>query len=285
MSTNPIKQAAQITKAYAEDWDGLTREECKEAGFSDVQCNVLVPALGKKVKGKITADEQKKLEDAGFAKDFIKNLAGDDGNKALQSRVKWLADRINPKMDLGICQTNCDANERFDGVIELEWIGPAAAPAVPALIVALKDENWGVRSPAAWALGKIGPAAAPAIPALIAALKDENRNVGVSAAWALEQIGPAAIPALIAALKDKNSVLLYEAAYLLGKIGPAAVPPLIAALKDEDRNVRYCATLALGKIGDHLAIPPLQKMIREDPDLLCRQAAQESFDKLMEKFR
>ncbi len=225
MSADPIKQAAQITKAYAEDGEGLTSGECKGAGFSDAQCNILVLALGNGAEGNITAEEQKKLEEVGFAQEFIQSLAGEDGNKALQSRVRWLADRINRKTILNYCWNNCDVWERKRGVQELWEIGPAAAPAVSTLIVALKDEEWDVRNSAVWALGKIGPAAAPAVPALI------------------------------------------------------------EALKDKDMAVRYNAAWALVEIDDPHAIPPLQKMIREDPDARCRQAAQESFDKLMEKFR
>ncbi len=321
MSTNPIKQAAQITKAYAEDREGLTRKECKGAGFSDAQCYTLVQALGTGAEGNITADEQKKLEEFRFAKDFIKNLAGDDGNKALQSRVKWLANQFNRKTFLTVCWRNCDAWERERHIRKLAEIGPAAAPAIPALIAALKDEDWDVRSSAARALGNIGPAAASAVPSLIAALKDENRNVWDKAVDALGNIGPAAVPALIAALKDKDSDVRSSAARALGQIGPAAasaVPSLIAALKDKNSNVRYFAAGALGNIGpaaasavpsliaalkdkdldvcrsaawslgdigDPHAIPPLEKMIRKDPNPYCRQAAQEAFDKLMEKFR
>ena len=192
MSTDPIKQAAQITKAYAEDGDWLMLKECKDTGFAKAQCNILVLALGNGAEGNITAEERKRLEEAGFAKEFIRELAGDDGNKALQSRVRWLGDRINRKTFFTVCWNNCDVWERKRGVQELWEIGPAAAPAVSTLIVALKDEEW---------------------------------------------------------------------------------------------NVRYSATVALEQIGDPHAIPPLQKMIREDPDAHCRQVAQDAFDQLMEKFR
>ena len=456
MSVDETKRAAQITKAYAEDREGLTRKECKGAGFSDAQCNVLVPALGKGAEGNITADEQKKLEEFGFAKEFIQSLAGDDGNKALRNRVRWLADHITPK-NYRICTRDCDVRKRTDNILELESIGPDAAEAVPSLIKAIQEKYWLAHVGAIVALGHIGPAAREAIPALIAIMRDRNQNFGPSeeAAESLGHIGPAAMPALvkifqdkeenffarskaamalgyippaipiliqvledknddmhaiaalalgnissadenviqalIAALKDEDWRVRINAAEALGKIGPAAkqaipalvallknwdreknnqsysyllsvaedslasigppaipaliealkfdspynginllpqasrvlikiglpavpalikalkdedlttrreaastlgaigdphaTPALIAALKDEDSDVRCFAAVALGQIGDHLAIPPLQKMIREDPDLFCRQRAQEAFDKIMEKFR
>ena len=53
----------------------------------------------------------------------------------------------------------------------LESIGPDAAPAIPALVSALKDKEGIVRQRAVIALGNIGPAASGAIPALVEAGK------------------------------------------------------------------------------------------------------------------
>jgi len=68
-------------------------------------------------------------------------------------------------------------------------MGEAAAPAVPALIEALADEDEGVRGLAACALGEIGAAAAPAAEALRRALADADPDVAAQARTALEQIG------------------------------------------------------------------------------------------------
>jgi HEAT repeat protein len=51
-------------------------------------------------------------------------------------------------------------------------MGPKAHSAVPALIIALDDEDVGVRLNAARALGQIGAEAEEAVPALMRALKD-----------------------------------------------------------------------------------------------------------------
>ena len=59
---------------------------------------------------------------------------------------------------------------------------------VPALIQALKDEDWRVRYDAAKTLGQIGPEAKAAVPALAQALKDGDWHVRQSAAEALEKV-------------------------------------------------------------------------------------------------
>jgi HEAT repeat protein len=65
-----------------------------------------------------------------------------------------------------------DPDVREEAVSALGWIGPAAEPAVPALIKAVADANPNVRRAAVSALGQIGPAAEPAVPVLIKALAD-----------------------------------------------------------------------------------------------------------------
>lgn len=67
----------------------------------------------------------------------------------------------------------------------LGQFGAKAKSAVPALIIALKDENQYVRLNAASALGRIVLEAKPAIPALLAALQDEKIEVRRNAASGL----------------------------------------------------------------------------------------------------
>jgi HEAT repeat protein len=71
------------------------------------------------------------------------------------------ADRID---DLIKQLHSSDFLTRDSAVVALEQIGPGA---VPALVVALKDQNAGVRSDAAKLLWRMGPKAKEAVPALI----------------------------------------------------------------------------------------------------------------------
>ncbi len=63
-------------------------------------------------------------------------------------------------------------SKRRDAVRALGWYGPAARAAVPALIVALGDENRFIQLAAARSLGKIGKAASAAVRALEQAARD-----------------------------------------------------------------------------------------------------------------
>jgi len=78
-----------------------------------------------------------------------------------------------------------DPFRRLITVKRLGWFGPAAAPAVPALVAALQDEI--VRQEAVKSLGKIGPEAKAAVPAL-RAIENESL-IGPFAKDALTGIG------------------------------------------------------------------------------------------------
>ena len=72
-------------------------------------------------------------------------------------------------------------------------MGPAGAPAVPALIPLLKDAVPNVRYPAAIALGEIGPGAKAAIPALQDVVENDiSEDVGHVARKAIRKIDPTA---------------------------------------------------------------------------------------------
>ena len=77
---------------------------------------------------------------------------------------------------------------------ELAGMGPAAAPAVPALIEALDDPEASVRFPVTVALGEIGPAAAAAVPRLKQMMEEEiNDEIAASARRAIRKIKPEAL--------------------------------------------------------------------------------------------
>ena len=78
---------------------------------------------------------------------------------------------------------------------EIAGLGPAAAPAVPALIDALDDPVAAVRFPVTVALLEIGPAAKAAVPRLKQMMDEElNDEIAASARRALKQIDPSAVP-------------------------------------------------------------------------------------------
>jgi HEAT repeat protein len=77
---------------------------------------------------------------------------------------------------------------------EISGMGPAAAPAVPALIKALDDPEPTVRFPVLVALGEIGPPAKAAVPKLKQMMDEEiNDEIAAAARRALKRIEPEAI--------------------------------------------------------------------------------------------
>jgi HEAT repeat protein len=77
---------------------------------------------------------------------------------------------------------------------EISGMGPAAAAAVPALIVALDDPEASVRFPVTVALGEIGPAAKDAVPRLKKMMEEEiNDEVAAAAKRALRRIQAQAV--------------------------------------------------------------------------------------------
>ncbi len=151
-----------------------------------------------------------------------------------------------------------------------EALGKIGAPAVPALIQALQDEDEDVRRAAAWALGQIGDR--QAVPALIQALQDENEDVRRAAALSLGKIGAPAVPALLQALQDEDEDVRRAAVSVLRQIGdPQAVPPLLQALQHENKDVRRVAVWALGEIGVP-AVPALIQALRNEDEDVRRPA-------------
>jgi HEAT repeat protein len=97
--------------------------------------------------------------------------------------TQWIADLKEPA-----------PQTRNAALYEISGMGPAAAPAVPALIVALDDPEATVRFPATVALAEIGPGARAAVPKLKQMMEEEiNDEVAAGAKRALRRIQPEAI--------------------------------------------------------------------------------------------
>ena len=77
---------------------------------------------------------------------------------------------------------------------EIAGLGPAAKPAIPALIEALDDPDASVRFPVTVALGEIGPEAAAAVPRLKQMMFEEiNDEIAAAARRAIRHIQPSAL--------------------------------------------------------------------------------------------
>ncbi len=145
-----------------------------------------------------------------------------------------------------------DADEKavLHALDALAALGPAA---VPRLIDALKYEK--LRGQVVYILGKIGPAAAPATPALAKLMAGKDDRAAHEAILALANIGPGAkeaVPALTAALERGDNTNAHAIAYALGKIGPAAAeaePALIGLLANSDRRLALASAWALAQIN------------------------------------
>ena len=128
-----------------------------------------------------------------------------------------------------------------------------SAAVLPVLTRILSTpEGW----QAAYALAEIGDSAAPAVPALIEALRRERVprpfRTPPSCAFALGQIGAVAIPALqplLAAADARTRLNAILAIGFMGERGKNAVPKLLPLLEDRDAEVRHAAALTLATIG------------------------------------
>ncbi len=177
----------------------------------------------------------------------VATLLGPDAEEAVPALLQaWKASQDDP---------TTQAEIHF----ALGAIGPAAAPAVPALIAALDSDENLVRNSACYALGRIGPAAQSAVPKLRQLLSATDEFQRLASVWALLKIMPqdrsiqhVAVPLLMGALQDERTEVRVEAIRSLGEIGALAKPAGISlrqALQDEDEHVRNAAKEALEKIG------------------------------------
>ncbi len=165
------------------------------------------------------------------------------------------------------------AGIRVSAVLALMRMGPAAAPAVPALLEMLettKDATVLIL----WTLGQIGPAAKEAVPALRGKLGDADTLVALAAACALQQVAGEGLERLTAALADpaRAKTALAE----LGRMGAAAsgaAPAVRKLLSDE--GLRRDAAIALFRIAgaeEKEAYAILLESVRTGDDTSCRLA-------------
>lgn len=148
----------------------------------------------------------------------------------------------------------------------LQWLGPQAKAAVPAMIAALPDPF--CTHPLIDALGALGPDARAAIPALQKFLTHTNQANRLQAAVALCRIDPgqtAAVAVLREAIQDQNDVYSRKtAAQAMQKFerdDTALAPELVVAAKDPNDTVAPEALIALQKISPDLAQPLIHEQL------------------------
>ena len=152
-------------------------------------------------------------------------------------------------------------------IYALGEIGAASKPAVPLITEALRDQSDSegfLNANAADALGKIGPGAASAVPALIVALGSDDVRLPTRATGALGNIGAeakAAIPALVEAMGRQEQEHKKNQAEAVGQIAQAlairkdrsSLKVLRAALRAEENAGLGLATIGpLREAIDHL---------------------------------
>lgn len=106
---------------------------------------------------------------------------------------------------------------------------------------------------AAVALSVLGPAAAPALPALLRALEDPEPRVATNAAEALHLIGAPAWPGLVGALRSTNEHTFNVAGHALRRAGAALsnqAPALVEVLLDAPAHRREALIPLLAALGE-----------------------------------
>jgi HEAT repeat protein len=142
---------------------------------------------------------------------------------------------------------------RLEAAKAFWWLTYDAQVVVPVLSGVLPtQEGW----QAAYALGNIGTAAAPAVSALIEALKREKVprafRTPPSSSIALGQIGEPAIPALTEVLDDPRPEVRLAALLafnFMGEHAAGAMSELTKLLKDGETEIRNVAAITLAGAG------------------------------------
>lgn len=160
------------------------------------------------------------------------------------------------------------ATRNFEAARAFQALGVQASNAVPAL-VKIFDQNISKSSRDATgaALGWLGPAASPAVPALLRSATNEDQEIRFAAVAALNQIHTQpelVVPALTQALSSKDAGVCANAAYLLACYGTdarPAIPALTRLNRGPNPIVRFYADYALKHIEPSFASTPPSEII------------------------
>jgi hypothetical protein len=189
------------------------------------------------------------------------------GTNGIPFYLDWIGTKESPLRDKAIdllrkqspITFRCykTAERRQLGRYGIVFLGPAAAPAVPALMRMLADtNNPDAQASASFALGVIGPAAEAAVPALIQRFNDATGQSAEQTAFLLGKIHARpdlTLPAMVHYLKVSTNEPghLYYALNALAEFGPeakATIPAIVPCLRSPAPGVRVAAKDALRKI-------------------------------------
>ncbi|HTQ50708.1 MAG TPA: HEAT repeat domain-containing protein [Candidatus Acidoferrales bacterium] len=180
-------------------------------------------------------------------------------------RARWF--RIDLRQPSGFISAD-HLHQQSTGIFSL--LGPAAEPAIPALMKILHRKNEDVVYTAISDLSSIGPAA---VAPLVTVLSNGNVPARRGAAGALEFLPTpkSAAPALELCLKDEDSLVRENAALALGRFGtnsPATVvPALLNALQTETNfqvAVIFISVLGLIKEDAPLVVPAIMRYLQRE---------------------
>ena len=143
---------------------------------------------------------------------------------------------------------------------------------VPALIEALDDKDGLVRLLAARALGRTGDERA--VRALVQAFQDPDSNVREEAEAALGQFGALAVQSMVETLGDPRPEQRARGIRVLAKVGGKSVTGrIIEALDDRDERVKVEAAKVLGQSGELQAVEKLIGALQDASPEVRRAAA------------
>ncbi len=231
-------------------------------------------------------DDKQLARDATEA--LFEGLKSDDPG-VRKASAKALAElRPGPEITLPIMEkafAGADEKVVHGALDTLAGLGPAA---VPKLIEALKYES--VRPYVVYMLGQNGPAAKPAVDALVKLIDDKNPDVQHEALIALAKIGPdakAAVPVLVKTLEQNEGSVCCAGTYALGSIGPDAKEASAAIAKNLDSNDETLAMLSAWALANIQAkdvktaekVVPILIRALANPDAKFRRGAAEALKK------
>ena len=183
-------------------------------------------------------------------------LVGRDAFSALEV-LGAKATRSIPFLAGVLLEQNGNTNRCYSAGRALAAMGPAAEPAMPTLLEALRSPRPITRVMAVRVLGSIGPKAAVAVPALFDMAIDDKGTaswllqVDVEAMRSLPKVGAPAVPFLCEALTSENDRHREVAAYVLYRMtiespdsAMRAKSSLKEVMRDKSAIVRVYSALA-----------------------------------------